>query len=129
MASRMAIKLGGTGDVLNSHVAWRNEHSMPYVPSPLLAGDYLHVISDDGIYTCLDPKTGDVRLTGRRLGAVSSSPVAAAGRIYFFEDSGRCTVIENGAAFDVIATNEIGETVCTTPAISAGSIFVRTEEC
>ena len=123
----MAIKLGGIGDVLNTHVAWRNERSMPYVPSPLLAGDYLHVISDDGIYTCLDPKTGDVRHTGRKLGAVSSSPVAAAGRIYFFEDSGRCTVIANGAAFEVIATNEIGDAVYTTPAISAGSLFVRSD--
>jgi len=53
--------------------------------------------------------------------------LAGAGRVYFFEDSGRCTVIENGAAFDVIATNEIGESVYATPAISAGGLFVRTE--
>jgi len=123
----MAIKLGGNGDVLNTHVAWRHERSMPYVPSPLLAGEYLHVISDDGIYSCLDPKTGDVRHTGRKLGPVSSSPVTAAGKIYFFEDSGKCTVIENGAAFGEIASNEIGEAVYATPAISSGSLFVRTE--
>ena len=51
----------------------------------------------------------------------------AAGRVYLFEDSGTCTVIKNGAAFDVIAKNEIGEEVYATPAISAGSLFVRTE--
>ena len=100
---------------------------MPYVPSPLLAGDFLHVISDTGIYSCLDPRSGESLHTGRKLGPVSSSPVAAGGSIYLFEDSGKCTVIKNGAAFDVLATNEIGEPVVSTPAISAGSLFVRTE--
>jgi outer membrane protein assembly factor BamB len=123
----MAVRLGGSGDVLATHVVWRNERSMPYVPSPVLAGDFLHVISDDGVYTCLDPTTGAVQYNGRKLGPVSSSPVVAAGRVYFFEDSGRCTVVENGAAFEVVAMNEIGEAVYTTPAFAAGSLFVRTE--
>src|SRR5262249_25687210 len=52
----MAVRLGGQGDVSDTHVAWRCDRSMPYVPSPLLLGDYLHVISDAGIYTCLDAK-------------------------------------------------------------------------
>jgi outer membrane protein assembly factor BamB len=123
----MAIRLGGRGDVSNSHVVWRNDRAMPYVPSPLLVGDYLHVVSDSGIYTCLEPATGEPLYTGRKLGPVSSSPVAGAGRVYLFEESGLCTVIKNGAAFDVLARNEIGEAVYATPAISAGSLFVRTE--
>jgi len=123
----MAVRLGGHGNVLNSHVVWRSDRSMPYVPSPLLLGDYLHVISDAGIYTCLDPRTGSTLHTGRKLGPVFSSPVAVAGRIYFFEDSGRCTVIENGPNFEIIATSELGETLQTTPAIAGGSLFVRTE--
>jgi outer membrane protein assembly factor BamB len=123
----MAIRLGGSGDVSGSHVVWRNERAMPYVPSPLLVGDFLHVISDAGIYTCLDPRTGETLSAGRKLGPVTSSPVAAAERVYLFEDSGRCTVIRNGPAFDVLATNEIGEPVYATPAVSAGSLFVRTD--
>ncbi|MCX7409822.1 MAG: PQQ-binding-like beta-propeller repeat protein [Planctomycetales bacterium] len=123
----MAVKLGGSGDVLDTHVVWRNERAMPYIPSPLLVGDFLHVISDTGIYTCLDPKTGESLYTGRKLKAVNSSPVAVADRVYFFEDSGTCTVIKNGANFEVIATNEIDETVYATPAISSGNLFVRTE--
>jgi outer membrane protein assembly factor BamB len=123
----MAIRLGGSGDVSDTHVVWRNERAMPYVPSPLLVGEYLHVISDAGIYTCLDPRSGETLSTGRKLGPVSSSPVAVAGRVYLFEDSGKCTVIRNGPAFDVLATNEIGEPVYSTPAITAASLFVRTE--
>lgn len=123
----MAIRLGGRGDVLESHVVWRAEKGMPYIPSPILLGEHLHVVNDQGIYSCLDPKTGDARLVGRKFGPVCSSPVSVAGRIYFFEDSGKCTVIENGPGFEVLATNELDEAVYATPAVSAGSLFVRTE--
>jgi outer membrane protein assembly factor BamB len=112
---------------VNTHVVWRSERSMPYVPTPLLVEDYLHVISDNGVYTCLDAQTGEVKHTGRKLGPVSSSPVLADGRVYFFEDSGTCTVINNSPTFDVLARNEIGEAVYATPAISSGGLFVRTE--
>ncbi len=123
----MAVRLGGQGDVLASHVVWRNEKAMPYVPSPLLVGDFLHIVNDAGIYTCLDPVSGKTLQTGRKLGSVYSSPVSIAGRVYFFEDSGRCTVIENSAAFKVLATNELSEEVMTTPALADGRIFVRTD--
>jgi len=123
----MAVRLGGQGDVSETHVAWRCDRAMPYVPTPLLLDNYLHVMCDTGIYSCLDPKTGTTLHTGRKLGPVYSSPVAAAGRIYFFEDSGTCTIVEKGPKFNVIATNELNETVQTTPAISGGQLFVRTE--
>jgi outer membrane protein assembly factor BamB len=122
----MAIRLGGHDNVLDSHVVWRAERAMPYVPSPLLVGDYLHVVNDAGIYTCLNPLTGKPHSTGRKLGSVYSSPVAVGERIYFFEDSGACTVIQNGPRFEVLARNELGEEVYTTPAISHDSLFIRT---
>jgi len=94
---------------------------------PLLLGEYLHVISDAGIYTCFDPKTGATLHSGRKLGSVYSSPVAVANRIYFFEDSGKCTIVENGSQFKVITVNDLNELVQTTPAISDGRLFVRTD--
>ncbi len=123
----MAVRLGGRGDVLESHLAWRNQKSMPYIPSPILVGDFLHIINDAGIYTCLEPKSGKVLSSSRKLGPVNSSPVAAAGRIYFFEDSGACTIIENSAEFKVVAKNQLDQQVFSTPAISNGQLFVRTE--
>ena len=123
----MALRLGGQGDMLETHLAWRNDRSMPYVPSPLLVGGYLHVVNDAGIYTCFEPRTGDVLSSGRKLGSVYSSPVSVANRIYFFEDSGACTIIRNSSDFEVLARNELGETVQTTPAISNSSLFVRTD--
>lgn len=123
----MALRLGGRGDVLESGLVWRNERSMPYVPSPILVGDYLHIINDTGVYTCLEPRTGKTLYTGRKLGSVYSSPVSVADRIYLFEDSGACTVIRNSPSFEVLARNELGEPVQTTPAISHGKLYVRTE--
>ncbi|MBL8816700.1 MAG: PQQ-binding-like beta-propeller repeat protein [Planctomyces sp.] len=123
----LAVKLGGEGQVSESHVVWRSDRGMPYVPTPLLHGDYLHVISDGGVYQCIDAVTGKVQHTARALGSVYSSPVAVSDRIYLFEDSGRCTVIQNGPKFTVIAQNEVGEDTYCTPAISGDSLFVRTE--
>ncbi len=121
----MAIKLGGQGDVSQSHVIWRTEKAMPYVPSPVFAGGFLHVINDAGIYSCLDPQTGNVLKTVRRGGNTYSSPVAAAGRVYMFEDTGRCTVIADDCSYQVLAVNELEEVIQTTPAIANGAIFVR----
>ena len=74
-----------------------------------------------------DLRCAALSATSLMLGAVNSSPVAAAGRVYLFEDSGRCTVIKNGTGFEVLATNELGEAVYATPAVSAKSLFVRTD--
>lgn len=123
----MALRLGGRGDILQSGLAWRNEKSMPYVPSPILVGNYLHIINDNGVYTCLEPRTGKTLKTARKFGSVYSSPIAVADRIYFFEDSGNCTVIQNNDRFEVLAQNALGEPTQTTPAISNGRLYIRTD--
>lgn len=121
----LAVRLGGSGNVTATHVAWRSERGMPYVPSPLLVGDYLHVINDLGVYSCIEPKTGNVLHTARALGSTYSSPIAVGNHIYLFEDTGRCTIFENRPGFHIVARNEIGEEVYTTPAISNGQLFIR----
>lgn len=123
----MAVKMGGSGDVTTSHVAWKTSRSMPYIPSPILVGDYLHILNDSGVYTCLEPTTGKILHTGRKTRDVNSSPIAVGNHIYFFEDSGECKVIRNGADFDIVAHNELGEPVYSTPAVSDGKLFVRSE--
>ncbi len=55
----MAIRLGGRGDVTQTHVSWKLDKAMPYVPSPVLAGGWLHVINDAGIYSCIEPTSGE----------------------------------------------------------------------
>ena len=74
-----AIRLGGRGDVSDSHVAWRHRRSLPDVPSPLLYRDVVYLLRDGGIMTSLDPATGKIHKRGRMRGAIDSyysSPVA-----------------------------------------------------
>jgi hypothetical protein len=98
---------------------------MPYVPSPLLLGDFLHVVSDEGIYTCFDPWSGNVHVRKRLSKHVSSSIVAGADRIYVSDDLGTTYVLRNGGAGEVLAKNSIGEELYSTPAIAHQCLFVR----
>lgn len=123
-----SIKLGGKGDVTQSHIVWTRERGMPYVPTPLLYGDFLHVVDDSGIYTCMDPTTGEVLNNLRKGGNTYSSPIGVNGRIYSFDDSGKCTVFENNAEYQILAVNELNDPVQTTPAISDGCLFIRSEQ-
>jgi outer membrane protein assembly factor BamB len=122
----MAVRLGGIGDVTETHVVWRSERAMPYVPSPLLVGDYLHIVNDLGVYTCIEPASGKVLHTARAVGSTYSSPIAVGEHIYMFEDTGHCTIFENRPGFHVVAKNDLNEEMYTTPAVSDGHLFVRT---
>jgi outer membrane protein assembly factor BamB len=121
----LAIKKGGVGDITKTHIVWRTHQSIPYVPSPLLYGDYLHVVADEGIYTCFDPPTGKVLARQRAAKHVSSSLVGAGGLVYLTDDTGRTVVFKNAPDFQVVAENQLGEECYSTPALSQGSLYIR----
>jgi outer membrane protein assembly factor BamB len=121
----LAIRKGGAGDVSATHIAWRTTDAVPYVPSPLVYGDLLHCIADNGVLTCFDPPSGKVHFRKRVGGSIWSSLVGACGRIYITDAAGITTVIENQPTYTVLAKNELGEDVFASPAISQGSLFIR----
>ena len=101
---------------------------MPNKPSLLLVGDLLFMINDGGIATCRrreDRRGGLDRARRRR--RYSASPVAAEGRIYFFSEDGKATVIEAGREFKVLAENGLDEGFMASPAIAGKALFVRTK--
>lgn len=55
----------------------------------------------------------------------SASPVAADGKLYLANEDGAIAVVAAGRAFRHIATNDMGEPVMATPALSRGIMFVR----
>lgn len=95
------------------------------MPSPLLYGNLLHVISDEGFYTCFDPPTGKVLSRKRACKHTSGSIVGASDRVYITDDYGTTLVLKNSPNCEVLATNKIGEDVFSSPAISQGNIFLR----
>lgn len=125
-----AVKLGGHGVVTDTHIAWKVSRGVPNRPSPVLVGDLLFMVDQDvGVVTCLDAKSGAEiwreRLPGT--GSHSSSPIAAEGRIYFFNENGQATVIEAGRQFKVLASNTLDGGFMASPAVAGKALFLRTK--
>jgi outer membrane protein assembly factor BamB len=128
----LAIKLGGTGDLTNSpSVVWRYNKGTAYVPSPIAYGDYLYLMSDNGILTCLDQETGKVVYEGGRVpvpATFTASIVAFDNKLLLSSEDGDTFVIKAGPVHEVLATNSIGEAIYASPAIAHGTIFIRGEQ-
>jgi outer membrane protein assembly factor BamB len=121
----MAIKPDGEGDVTDTHVAWKLTKGAPNTPSLLLIGHELYMVSDRGIATCVDAKTGNVHWQQRIGGAYSASPVYADGRIYLQDEDGECTVIAASKKFKKLAENAIKERTLSSYAVTDGTLYIR----
>lgn len=126
-----AIRLGATGDLTGGpDIAWTYEKGTAYVPSSILYGDYLYLMTDRGILTCLDAKTGVVQYDNGRIpvpATFTASPVACEGRILLTSEEGDTFVIKAGPKHEVVGTNSLDEPVFASPAISQGHIYIRGE--
>jgi outer membrane protein assembly factor BamB len=125
----MAIKLGGRGDVTESHVLWRYDKSLPDVPGILLYRGVLYLVRNGGIVQTLDPATGKLLKQGRLTHALDeyyASPVAGDGKVYMISRNGTVSVLKAGAEWEITSSGELAEEVFATPAIADGHIWVRT---
>jgi outer membrane protein assembly factor BamB len=125
--SLIAVRPDGTGDVTRTHVAWTLKRGAPLTPSPLVVGDELYLVNDGGIATCLDARSGEILWQMRLGGTYSASPTFAAGRIYLPAEEGVTTVIVPGRQFGRLATNPLDGALLASPAVSKGSIFIRSD--
>jgi outer membrane protein assembly factor BamB len=132
-----AIRLGGSGDVTKTHVAWtrddlRKENLATDVPTPVAIDGKVYVCSDRGTLACLDAKTGKMLWSGqteKHRTPYSASPVLADGRIYLTREDGKTFVAEQGKGFKLLAANELqNELVVATPVLVDGRILIRTAE-
>jgi outer membrane protein assembly factor BamB len=124
--SLLAIRPDGTGDVTDTHVAWKARRGVPHTPSLLLDGDELYMVSDSGTASCLDARTGRVHWQRRLGGTYSASPVLAAGRVYFQSEDGTGVVVQAGKEFKQLARNPLGERTLASYAAADGALFLRT---
>jgi len=126
----IAVRLGGTGDVTDTHLLWRYQKSLPDVSSVLLYRGVLYLIRNGGILQTLDPATGALVKQGRLPHAMDeyyASPVAGNGKVYLLSRDGKASVLEAGSKdWGVAATADFGEEIFATPAIADGHIWVRT---
>lgn len=125
-----AIRPGGSGVVTDTHVVWKVARQAPNRPSPVLVGDWLFMLNQDGgVVTCLEAKTGkpvwSERLPG--LGNYSASPVHAEGRLYFCNENGQTTVLAAGPEYRVLAENLLADGFMASPAIAGKALFLRSK--
>lgn len=125
--SLLAIRPDGQGDVTETHVVWKTRRNVPLTPSPLLDKSELYVVSDNGIASCYDARTGKVHWEERLGGKHSASPILANGLVYTQSEEGVSTVFKAGSKFERIARNDLKERSLASFAASGGALFARTE--
>jgi outer membrane protein assembly factor BamB len=125
----LALRAGGRGDVTRSHLVW-SFNSGPDVPTPVTDGQFFYVVRDNGVMFCLDAKTGKTIYGPSRLppATYSGSPVLADGKIYVTNEDGVTVVARAGPKFELLGQNDFGEYTLSSPAISDGQIFIRTDK-
>ncbi len=124
----VAIRLGGSGLVGDSQVAWRIKRGAPSTPSPLLIGEELYFVSDKGIASCAGAKTGETYWTERLGGDYSASPIYANDLILFLDEDGQATWVRPSRQFAVVATCQVPGQTLATPAFAGGAMYLRTDE-
>jgi outer membrane protein assembly factor BamB len=129
-SSLVAVSLvRDAGGTISARELWRYQKSfVAVVPSPLVLDGLVYTIKNGGILTVLRADTGEVVKTGRVGSApasYSASPVATGGRIYFANEDGMVTVVRAGKEWEAVASNDLGEPLFATPALSDGRIYVR----
>jgi len=112
----------------NAEVAWTLNRGAPNTPSLLLVGDELYMVSDAGIATCVDARTGKVHWQERVGGNYSASPVYADGKIYLQSEEGKGVVLKAGKEYAKLAENSLEEKSLASYAIGDGTLFIRTAE-
>lgn len=104
---------------------WENKARV-YVPSMLMKDGHLFAVLDEGFAACWRCDTGAERWREKLGGTFSASPVRAGDRIYATNEAGKTYVYKaDPAGFELLAENQLGSEVLSTPAVCGGRIYTR----
>jgi outer membrane protein assembly factor BamB len=121
----IAVDSTAGGKLTNRNVVWQQEEGTPDTCTPVVWGELIFFVSDNGIARCHDAHTGQLRWTQRLKGNYKASPIAAEARVYFLNTEGLCTVISASPRFDKLLENKLNDETIASPAVSDGKIFIR----
>ena len=127
-SSLTAIRLGGSGDVTKSHVAWASTAISSDVPTPAYYEGSVYVLDDKGRVARINPQDGKVveelELERNRF-AYSASPIIAGEHLYALREDGTTFVVHLGDKMEVVSKNELEEMAVASPAFIDGRILIR----
>ncbi|HEX4951459.1 MAG TPA: PQQ-binding-like beta-propeller repeat protein [Blastocatellia bacterium] len=126
----LAIKLGKEGNLTGTDaVLWSETRGLSYTPSPVLFDGKLYTLTDNGMISCFDAKTGKPYYHQQRLPKpynFKSSPVGANGKLYLATEDDDVVILKLGEKFEVVATTTLTDQVfIASPVIVNGEIFLR----
>jgi len=128
------VRLSAKGDITppevkdtNEAIAWVHHRKGNYMQTPILIGDLLYACNDRGALTCFDAKDGSVKFSERFKGnGFTASPVSDGKHLYIICEFGEVWVVKVGDTYEHVATNDLGDSCLSTPAIADGTLYVRT---
>jgi len=123
----LAIRPDGVGDVTSSHIEWRTNKGVSYVPSPICENGWFLIVSDSGIAHCFEAATGEIAWE-ERMKEHHASLVSAEGKVFFINDFGTLRVVKPGEKYELLAESELAEKVFASPAMSEGQMIIRGEK-
>ena len=115
--------------MLPDGLVWWQPRDGSYMPTPIIVGELLYTCNDNGRLAVRELATGEEvyrRRVSESTGTYSASAVATPSQIYFSNEAGKITVVKPGREYELIAENDMGETVMATPAISGDKLLIRT---
>lgn len=101
--SQVALKATGSDD---DRLLWRADATSSF-GSPVISQGYVFTVNRDGLAAAIDTKTGKTLWDARLPASCWASPLAGAGRVYFFTRDGATIVIKPAPDFEPLAQNSL----------------------
>ena len=124
----MAIQLEKSGDRKPGQLVWSIKRNVPIIPTPIVLDSELYMISDDGIFSCVDSATGEYHWRKRLKGKYAASITYGDDKLFLPNDKGEVTVVSpSRKKCQIVATNRLNGNIQATPALVDDSLFFRTQ--
>lgn len=123
----VAVRPPGPGGKGEAKEAWRLEQAVPQMATPLVKGNRVFLCTEQGMLSWLEADTGKVIWRQRVGGVFYASPIAIGETIQCVSTDGKVFVIAAEDRYRLVAQNDLGEASQSTPAVSGGRIYYRTE--
>jgi outer membrane protein assembly factor BamB len=132
-SAELAVRLGGIGDVTETHRLWRKTPAKRRVGTGVIHDGHIYNVQNNGVFDCLSLKTGEVIWEERVPGtganhAIWSSPVLVNGLLYAVNQNGDTLIVRASTRFEFVAVNPLGESSNSSVAISNGALIIRTHQ-
>lgn len=123
----IAIDPQGEGDVSKTLVKWKSTPVPEGYSSPIISGDYVYRIHNPSILKCWRLADGELIYKERLpngVNQVASPFVTPQGNLYF-AGGGMSAVIAAGPKFELLATNDLGDSSSASAAVAGGRIYIK----